>query len=110
MKANLSTHVLNSAIGKPAAGIAISLYTQNGELLAEAVTNDDGRVSEWQGNVALLEGNYRLVFAVGEYFLKNDVTAFYPEVIIQFTIADANQHYHVPLLLGPYSYSTYRGS
>ncbi len=104
----LSTHVLDSSIGKPAAGVAITLI-HAGETIGSGVTDADGRVSTI-GPEKLAEGEYTLVFEVGAYFAAGGREAFYPRVLIAFDIADAEQHYHVPVLLSPFSYSTYRGS
>jgi len=115
----LTTHVLDTAKGCPGEGIQISLYRLNGtdqpELLQQAETNQDGRV-----DTPLLEGAdfkkgaYRLEFAAGAYFRNAGTVvsepAFLDIVPIQFGIADEEAHYHVPLLLSPYGYSTYRGS
>ena len=111
----LTTHVLDTAKGKPAAGITITvdlLETGGGpdpwKEVARATTNADGRVADFfpMGHV-LQTGIYRLVFNVGPYLGQS---AFYPSVPVIFQITDSNQHYHVPLLLSPYGYSTYRGS
>lgn len=107
----LTTHVLDTAQGRPGAGIAIELYRIEGEsgtLVASAKTNRDGRT-----DAPLLEGEklragtYQLVFHVGAYFKSQ---GFLDVVPIRFLIADAGAHYHVPLLCSPWSYSTYRGS
>ena len=107
----LTTHVLDTAQGRPGAGIAIELYRLEGEtssLVASAKTNRDGRT-----DAPLLEGDqlrpgtYQLVFHVGAYFKSQ---GFLDVVPIRFLIADAGAHYHVPLLCSPWSYSTYRGS
>jgi 5-hydroxyisourate hydrolase len=106
---NLTTHVLDAALGRPAVGVDVRLETLSGETLATGTTNGDGRLP---GLVAepLGPGPYRLVFATGAYHAATGQTGFYPEVAITFTITDAAQHHHVPLLLAPYAYSTYRGS
>jgi 5-hydroxyisourate hydrolase len=103
----LSTHVLDASRGKPAAGVAVRLTAADGRELATAVTDDDGRVRELG---ALAAGDYRLAFATGEYFAATGQQGFYPEVVVTFTVTDPGQHHHVPLLLSPYAYSTYRGS
>jgi 5-hydroxyisourate hydrolase len=106
----LSTHVLDTAAGRPAAGIAVTLEDGiAGSLLGEAVTDADGRISSI-GPARLEAGDYRLSFATGDYFAAVGTHAFYPEVVVVFTLADPAQHYHVPLLLSPFGYSTYRGS
>jgi 5-hydroxyisourate hydrolase len=95
---SLSTHVLDAAAGRPAAGVPVRLETQDGTVLATGRTDDDGRITGWSPGA----GVHRLVFEVqGE---------FYPEVVVTFRVHDPAQHYHVPLLLSPFAYSTYRGS
>ena len=104
---SLSTHVLDASRGTPAAGVSVRLTTMGGQELAAAVTDADGRVRDLG---ALMAGDYRLEFATGEYFAANGQQGFYPEVVVTFTVTDPGQHHHVPLLLSPYAYSTYRGS
>ena len=94
----ITTHVLDAASGDPAAGVLVRL--EQGDEIARGRTDEDGRIREL-GPPTLAHGNYRLVFDVA--------TPFFPEVVIAFTVAD-DRHYHVPLLLGRYSYTTYRGS
>jgi 5-hydroxyisourate hydrolase len=106
--ATLSTHVLDTSAGRPAAGVPITLLTAAGEELAAAVTDDDGRAAGI-GAGGLTAGDYRLRFDSGAYFGAQGVTGFYPEVVVTFTVA-GDEHFHVPLLLSPYGYSTYRGS
>ena len=107
----LTTHVLDTANGRPGTGIAVDLYRLDGEagtLVAKATTNPDGRT-----DAPLLEGEnfrtgtYQLVFHIGAYFKSQ---GFLDAVPIRFKIADAAAHYHVPLLCSPWSYTTYRGS
>jgi 5-hydroxyisourate hydrolase len=109
----LSTHVLDTARGVPAAGVAIALYALDGEartLIAQAVTNDDGRTdAPLSGD--LPTGSYEIVFAVAAYFARVGVRAFYDTIPIRFILeAASSPRYHVPLLLSPWGYSTYRGS
>jgi 5-hydroxyisourate hydrolase len=110
--ATLSTHVLDTATGRPAAGIAVTLRDADGTTLAEAVTDADGRVRPLGGDLA--PGEYRLTFATGEYVAASGGSAFHPRVSVDFTVTDSvepgGDHYHVPLLLSPYGYTTYRGS
>ncbi|MDQ3628623.1 MAG: hydroxyisourate hydrolase [Actinomycetota bacterium] len=107
----VSTHVLDTSRGCPADGIAVRL-TRVGDpatSLADGVTDRDGRVAEL-GPEALPPGTYGLTFATAEYFDRIGTSAFYPEVSIQFLVTDPGEHYHVPVLLSPFAYSTYRGS
>jgi 5-hydroxyisourate hydrolase len=99
---SLSTHVLDTANGKPAAGVPVELR-KDGELVAAKVTNADGRAAFG----AVGEGVFELEFAVGDHFGEQP---FLDRIPIRFTIADASAHYHVPLLVSPWAYSTYRGS
>lgn len=104
----VSTHILDTSAGRPAAGVAVELST-NSVVVASGVTDAEGRVAElWMG--ALEAGVYRLQFAVGDYFRRTGRDTFYPSVLIDFSVVDPEQHYHVPLLLSPFGYSTYRGS
>jgi len=114
----LTTHVLDTARGLPGSGITVTLYRNLDEkyaLVRDAVTNADGRCDEplLEGR-AFAAGRYRLVFAMGIYFAKAGFAVsdppFVDEVVLDFGIADASAHYHVPLLVSPWSYSTYRGS
>lgn len=114
----LTTHVLDTAAGRPAAGLTVELFrlgNDGRERLLEVVTNADGRSdAPLLEGVALEPGVYELVFHAGAYLRRQGVTlpepAFLDQVPIRFGIAAADQHYHVPLLLSPYGYSTYRGS
>jgi 5-hydroxyisourate hydrolase len=109
----VSTHVLDAAVGKPAAGVPVSLSSLDSSLgwrpVEAGETDADGR---HRFGVSTGPGVYRLVFDTGAYFAARGVAAFYPEVTITFTIAasDSGGHYHVPLLLSPFAYSTYRGN
>ena len=100
---SLSTHVLDTAHGRPAAAVAITLTLPDGSTCT-ATTNADGRATLLDDTAA---GEYELVFAVGEYFGER---TFLDRVPVRFTIADPDAHYHVPLLVSPWAYSTYRGS
>ncbi len=107
----VSTHILDTALGRPAAGVPVRLerVADGGTLLAEAVTGEDGRVAEF-GPAGLAPGTYRVVFDTGVYFARAGQRAFYPEVAISFLVEVAGGHYHVPLVLSPFGYATYRGS
>ncbi|MEM7771240.1 MAG: hydroxyisourate hydrolase [Cyanobacteria bacterium P01_A01_bin.37] len=120
MAGKLTTHVLDTANGCPAAGLAIALWSvqpETGEmvLLKEVTTNADGRTdAPLLVDDAFVVGVYELIFEVGSYFSEKDPTLptpfFLDRVPLRFGIADASSHYHVPLLTSPWSYSTYRGS
>jgi len=102
----ISTHILDTANGKPAKGVTVTLFGNN-KLLSTQKTNPDGRVPVLlPPNEPFLTGTYRLVFDVADLFVKS----FFPEVIIVFEVSDSTAHYHVPLLISPFGYSTYRGS
>ncbi|AKJ68172.1 5-hydroxyisourate hydrolase [Pandoraea thiooxydans] len=114
----LTTHVLDTAHGRPGAGIRVELYAcENGtrSLLRDVQTNHDGRCDKplLEGD-EFLRGEYELVFHAGDYFAAQGVDVpsprFVDRVVLRFGIADTQQHYHVPLLVSPWSYSTYRGS
>jgi 5-hydroxyisourate hydrolase len=105
----VTTHVLDSARGRPAAGVAVRLESADGAEIAVGRTDDDGRITDL-GPSDLAAGTYRLVFDTGGYFAVTGQLGFYPEVVIAFALGDPAEHYHVPLLLAPFAYSTYRGS
>lgn len=113
----LTTHVLDTAAGRPASGIRIELFRLDAdkELIAEATTNADGRCDQpliAEGEFS--EGEYELVFHAGDYFAGHGIAVdqprFLDRVVIRFGVSDASEHYHVPLLVSPFAYSTYRGS
>jgi 5-hydroxyisourate hydrolase len=111
-RSRVTTHVLDATSGRPAADVAVTLERQVGgswQPVASGRTDADGRISEF-GPADLERGVYRVSFAVAAYFRAQDQPSFYPKVVIPFTLDDPDQHYHVPLLLSPYAYSTYRGS
>lgn len=109
----ITTHILDTSIGQPAVGVSIQLQikTNDGwQQLAEGVTNADGRILNLlQPNINVELGIYKMVFDTEGYFKKQNIKSFYPSVSIEFEVFDAT-HYHVPLLLNPFGYSTYRGS
>ncbi len=109
----ITTHVLDTSIGKPAKGIQITLEEKSGnewKLLGSGITNEDGRIADLLAkDVKLRFGIYRMVFEVKPYFEKQNVISFYPKVLVEFEVSE-DRHYHVPLLLNPFGYSTYRGS
>jgi len=111
----ITTHVLDVSIGRPAAGIPVRLdrQMQDGrwEKIGSQETDGDGRARDLIPEAeSLMIALYRLTFEVGPYFRNNQVDGFYQEVTIAFVVKDSAQHYHVPLLLSPFGYSTYRGS
>ncbi len=115
MKSTITTHVLDTSRGMPAEGISVTLEIQllqnEWKKIGSGSTNPDGRISDLLSEShALQNGIYRLTFETRKYFQTNRVPTFYPYVQIVFEISDATRHYHVPLLLNPYGYSTYRGS
>jgi 5-hydroxyisourate hydrolase len=105
----ISTHVLDTALGRPAAGVAVALETVEGKELAHGVTDADGRIAALLPGGVAATGNYRLRFATGDYFRGIGQSPFYPEVAVQVSL-EAGARYHLPLLLNPFGYSTYRGS
>jgi 5-hydroxyisourate hydrolase len=110
----ITTHVLDTARGKPASGVPVTLEIriENGwRRLGQAETDADGRARHLlPDGTALVPGTYRITFETGAWFRAQEIEGFYPEASIVFDVRDAAQHYHVPLLLSPYGYSTYRGS
>ncbi|MDB5191738.1 MAG: uraH [Segetibacter sp.] len=109
----LTTHILDTSKGKPAAGVSIILYQQSLDEwteLASGITNADGRIPDFLPSERKMEhGIYKMRFETKSYFDKQSLQAFYPFVEVVFEITSAD-HYHVPLLLNPFGYSTYRGS
>jgi len=106
--ATISTHVLDTSLGKPAQGIRVELES-GGAIVGSGVTDADGRVTDLASGAPLGAGDYRLTFSVGDYFKRTKRESFYSEIAISFRVTDS-EHYHVPLLLSPFGYSTYRGS
>ena len=110
----ITTHVLDISIGKPATGVPVLLEVEEvgtgWKQLGRAETDKDGRLRDLLGAVALVEGTYRLTFDTYAYFSDRKTAAFYPQVSLVFTVLDCDRNYHIPLLLSPFGYSTYRGS
>jgi 5-hydroxyisourate hydrolase len=110
----ITTHVLDTALGRPGRGIAIDLERSDDgiwDLLGHGATDDDGRLRSLTPAGPVAPGTYRIRFHTDAYFAAHHAgTGFFPVVEIQFTVVDGAQHYHVPLLLSPFGYSTYRGS
>ena len=108
----VTTHVLDTSAGKPGKNISVQLMqevTNEWKAIAQGITNADGRISDLLPAGKTLSGNFKIVFHTGEYYAVQNIRTFYPAVEILFTISD-DSHYHVPLLISPFGYSTYRGS
>jgi 5-hydroxyisourate hydrolase len=114
MKSPITTHVLDTGRGRPAAGVPVRLeqITASGEAreIARGVTDDDGRISDLLAPGSLRTATYRMTFDTGAYFEATGQRGFYPEVGVVFVVDEPTAHHHVPLLLSPFGYSTYRGS
>lgn len=113
MASPLTTHVLDTARGVPAAGMGVSLARQDATgwaTVADRVTNADGRVVDLLGATELQHGRWRLTFDVAGYYARMDTPCFFPQAELVFEVTDLGRHHHVPLLVSPYSFSTYRGS
>jgi 5-hydroxyisourate hydrolase len=111
----ITTHVLDTSLGRPAAGVLITLErSEKGgawSLVGSGLTDTDGRLGTLLANDTLPRpGTYRMTFDTGGYFARSGTPTFFPSVAITFEIGEREQHYHVPLLVSPYGYSTYRGS
>ena len=111
----ITTHILDVSTGVPARGVMVFLERRTGsedwEIMGKGVTDDDGRLRDLLApDAELSAGNYRLIFDTGNYFAQKQVENFYSQITVEFSVSDASQHYHVPLLLSPFGYSTYRGS
>lgn len=110
----ITTHILDVSAGVPARSVAVVLERRNSndwEVVGKGATDEDGRVRNlFDADESLKTGDYRLTFDTEDYFARGQIETFYPQVTIAFSVRDAAQHYHVPLLLSPFGYSTYRGS
>jgi 5-hydroxyisourate hydrolase len=109
---HVTTHVLDTGSGKPAAEVPVTLSVLDGEgwaQIAEGLTDEDGRLKQL-GPDRLATGTYRLAFDTRKYFAASGTDTFFPEVTLTFGVVESEAHYHVPLLLSPFAYSTYRGS
>lgn len=110
----ITTHVLDTARGLPAAGLRVRLETRTGasrwRTLGRGVTDQNGRLGDLLGEGRPRRGLYRLTFDTAAYFRARKLRCFYPTVVVEFVVSDASAHYHVPLLLSPFGYSTYRGT
>ncbi|MGH9744817.1 MAG: hydroxyisourate hydrolase [Candidatus Acidiferrales bacterium] len=109
----ITTHVLDVSVGQPAAGVPVTLEIEsagNWKELSRGATDSDGRLRHLLVPGSLVNGTYRLSFETKAYFKSRKVKGLYPEVAIVFQVRNAKEHYHIPLLLSPFGYSTYRGS
>jgi 5-hydroxyisourate hydrolase len=110
----ITTHILDVSQGRPARGVRVALEFRDADgwrAVGAGVTDADGRARDLLApDAAFSAGEYRLTFDTGAYFAEHRTASFYPQVTVCFTVRDAAQHYHVPLLLSPFGYSTYRGS
>jgi 5-hydroxyisourate hydrolase len=109
----ISTHVLDSSRGAPASGIHVTLEIQQesvSAIISTSATDSNGRCTDLLGSHPLIAATYRLTFETAAYFESQNIAFLYPEVIVEFVVRDADSHYHIPLLLGPNTYTTYRGS
>lgn len=110
----ITTHILDISRGYPAQSVPVILEHQTStgwEIIGSGLTDADGRLRDLLApDTKLVKGNYQLIFDTETYFTQQKVKAFYPKVVVAFKVRDPSQHYHVPLLLSPFGYSTYRGS
>jgi 5-hydroxyisourate hydrolase len=110
----ITTHVLDVSLGLPAANVAVLLEAQSSisqwTEAARGTTDADGRLRDWVAAKSISAGIYRLTFDTRAYFATRKIASLYPQVVIVFEVRDAQEHYHIPLLLSPFGYSTYRGS
>ncbi|HET7108072.1 MAG TPA: hydroxyisourate hydrolase [Candidatus Acidoferrum sp.] len=111
---HITTHVLDVSLGRPAANIVVILESKSAggawTESARGATDADGRLREWAAAKTLPAGTYRLTFDTGAYFAARKIANLYPQVVIVFEVHNVQEHYHIPLLLSPFGYSTYRGS
>src|SRR5262245_22694114 len=110
----ITTHILDTALGRPDAGVAVQRARRSAdnrsEVMATGITDADGRITNLLPPGSLAAGVYCLTFATGVYFHRQGIATFYPTVAIEFQIVSAAEHYHVPILVSPFGYTTYRGS
>jgi 5-hydroxyisourate hydrolase len=111
---HITTHVLDLSLGRPAANVPVILEAQStsGQWTetARGATDNDGRLRDWPAAKEVPAGTYRLTFDTRAYFAGRKIASLYPQIMIVFEVRDAQEHYHIPLLLSPFGYSTYRGS
>ena len=109
----ITTHVLDTSRGRPATGLKVELHKKSGEdwkSVGIGISDDNGRCAALLGDAPLAAGIYRLTFHAGAYFKAQHIESFYSDIPVIFEVRDARMHHHVPLLLSPFGYSTYRGS
>ncbi|KEY57476.1 hydroxyisourate hydrolase [Serratia sp. DD3] len=109
----LSAHILNQQTGKPAQGVEVTLEQKQGDgwkMLNTATTDADGRIKALYPDQTPVVGDYRVVFKTAKYFADQKKESFFPQIPVEFHISSTEEHYHIPLLLSQYGYSTYRGS
>ena len=115
MRGPITTHILDTARGRPARGVAVTLDRQSGQgeafvEIGHGISDEQGRVENLHASTKLDLGTYRLRFETGAYFRTQGIRSFYPDVRVVFAVDAPDEHYHVPLLISPFGYSTYRGS
>ncbi len=114
MRSQITTHILDIAVGKPASGVKVILFIKQEESwkeLAHSFSDINGRIEDLlSSDIQILSATYKLVFFPGDYFQKNNRKCFYPSISVCFEIINTKQHYHIPLLLSGFGYSTYRGT
>lgn len=113
MKSPITTHILDTHLGKPASAVSVALYRLEGsdyQKIASGETNEDGRITDWMSETQRKSGTYRVVFEIQAYFDRQDIRCLYPSITIDFNLDHEDEHYHIPLLVSANGYSTYRGS
>ncbi|MGE3467919.1 MAG: hydroxyisourate hydrolase [Pyrinomonadaceae bacterium] len=111
---SITTHIVDSRSGKAGAGIVVGLqrktHTSGWQVIGERLSNVDGRVNDLlPDQEPLLMGHYRLTFEIGLFYLQQDIECLFPQISINFVVKDPLEHYHIPLVISPFGYSTYRG-
>lgn len=111
----VTTHILDLSLGLPGVGILVTLerktHSAGWQAIAEGITDTDGRLDDLLSiKEAFLPGHYRLIYETGPYFLLRNVDCFFPQVTVSFVVRNSQEHYHVPLLVSPFGYTTYRGT
>jgi len=108
-KAPITTHILDLHRGQPAAGVTVELFCA-GEPIASGETDSDGRIHQWDNDFDMVPQHWSLVFHLQPWFRQQQSECFFPRATLEFNISDGSRHYHIPLLLNQYGYTTYRGS